>query len=294
MLSKTSIFVRIFALFLFVSMTADLYGQQSPESKRQGSVGGAMTAMPADAKPVFTVATIKPSNPENDARNYRWRGNIFTLTGFTVNELIIFAYDVQMAQIVGAPKWASVSRFDIAGEPDLSGQPNVEQMKGMVRALLAERFQLSIHQDTRVLPVFILSRSAARPILTANTAGLPGQPNFNFRGTGKLDVHNSSMSDFAKMVLQGIVLDRPVLDQTGLQGQFDFKLEWTPDPSQFGGRAAQVPVPQDVDNAPSQDADNVPSNLFRAMREQLGLKLVAAKVPAPVVVVDHVALPSAN
>jgi uncharacterized protein (TIGR03435 family) len=82
------------------------------------------------------------------------------------------------------------------------------------------------------------------------------------------------------------VLDRPVLDQTGLAGRFDFALKWTPDDSQFAGMAAKIPPPT--------DSANVPPGLYTAIQEQIGLKLDATKAPAEVLVIDHVEKPSEN
>jgi uncharacterized protein (TIGR03435 family) len=94
------------------------------------------------------------------------------------------------------------------------------------------------------------------------------------------------MDDFTTMMLQGVVLDRPVLNQTGLAGRYDFTLDWTPDDSQFRGMGATIPPPTDSASAPP--------SLFTAIQEQIGLKLEATKAPAEVFVVDHVEKPSGN
>jgi uncharacterized protein (TIGR03435 family) len=93
------------------------------------------------------------------------------------------------------------------------------------------------------------------------------------------------MSDFAGL-MQEAVLDRPVLDQTGLNGRFDFHLKWTPDDSQFGGMGAKIPPP--TDNA------TAPPGLYTAIQEQIGLKLDATKALAEVLIIDHVEKPSEN
>ena len=96
---------------------------------------------------------------------------------------------------------------------------------------------------------------------------------------------NATMGDFAG-VLQAAVLDRPVVDQTGLQGRFDFPLKWTPDESQFGGMGMKIPPP-------SENAD-APPGLFTAIQEQIGLKLESTKAPVEVLVIDHIEKPSEN
>ena len=93
------------------------------------------------------------------------------------------------------------------------------------------------------------------------------------------------MGDFCGL-LQNAVLDRPVIDQSGLTGRFDFQLKWTPDDSQFAGMGAKIPPPT--------DAADAPPNLYTAMQEQIGLKLDATRAPADVIIVDHVEKPSAN
>jgi uncharacterized protein (TIGR03435 family) len=86
--------------------------------------------------------------------------------------------------------------------------------------------------------------------------------------------------------MQAVVLDRPVIDQTGLAGRYDFTLTWTPDETQFGGRGGQAPPPADPANAPP--------GLFTAIQEQLGLKLESTKAPVDVVVIDRLEKPSEN
>ena len=93
------------------------------------------------------------------------------------------------------------------------------------------------------------------------------------------------MGDFAE-VMQSTMLDRPVVDQTGLSGRFDFQLKFTPDENQYGGLGIRVPPPADDATAPP--------DLFTAMQEQLGLKLIATKAPVDVIVIDKVSKPSEN
>jgi uncharacterized protein (TIGR03435 family) len=246
----------------------------------------ALKPMPADADPSFAVSTIKPSNPDEPSKNYRLRGRTFSLTGFTVADLMVFAYDIHSTQIIGAPKWVTSTTYDIVGQPDIEGVPSIPQIKTMVQKLLAQRFHLVLHNDHKTLPVFILSRGTGAPKLTVEPSWPNNLPEFGARGPGILNVRNATMPEFTKMVLQGIVLDRPVLDQTSLSARYDFTLNWTPEPSEYGGKAAQLPPPS--------DAADAPPNLFTAVQEQLGLKLIAAKAPADVLVVDQISPPDAN
>jgi uncharacterized protein (TIGR03435 family) len=242
--------------------------------------------MPTDANPSFAVSTIKPSNPNDDSKNYRLHGRTFSVNSYTVADLIAFAYDIHNTQLIGASNWVTSNTYDIVGQPDVEGVPSVQQIKTMVQKLLAQRFHLVFHNDHKTMPVFILSRSTGATKLSIESSDPNGSPEFGFRGPGLLTVHNATMPEFTKMVLQGIVLDRPVLDQTSLNAHYDFTLKWTPEPSEFGGKAAQLPPPS--------DAADAPPNLFTAIQEQLGLKLIAAKAPADVLVVDHVSPPDTN
>jgi uncharacterized protein (TIGR03435 family) len=121
--------------------------------------------------------------------------------------------------------------------------------------------------------------------LTKSEGDPNGLPALIFRALGVLPARNASIADLAG-VLQSVVLDRPVVDQTDLPGRFDFTLTWTPDESQFSGMGVKVP-------APTGDAA-APPGLFTAITEQLGLKLESTRAPVDVLVVDHVEKPSDN
>src|SRR6185436_6720601 len=104
------------------------------------------------------------------------------------------------------------------------------------------------------------------------------------KAPGVMFVSNATMGDFAT-VMQGNVLDRPVLDKTGLQGRFDFTLNWTPDEGQFRG----IPIPPAAANDP-----NAPPGLFTAIQEQIGIKMDRMNAPVEVIVIDKVEKPSDN
>ncbi len=240
--------------------------------------------MAADANPEFEVATIKPSDPSQPGRAFTLRGRHVITINMNMNDLITIVYDLHAKQIVGGPAWFGTDKFDIDGVPDVEGQPNQEQAEVMLQKLLADRFKLTFHRDKQELSVYALVVGKDGPKLTksADPNGLPG---LMFRGPGVLPARNATMADLAG-VMQRVVLDRPVVDQTGLKGRFDFELKWTPDESQYGGRGIQVPPP--VDNA------DAPPDLFTAIQEQIGLKLESTKAPVDVLVIDHVEKPSPN
>ncbi len=242
-------------------------------------------SMAADASLVFEVATIKPSNPERQGKGITIRGGKFITINTTLGDLITFSYGMHLKQITGAPAWVETEKFDIEAKPEAEGQPNDKQLKTMLQKLLAERFKLAFHRDKKELSVYALTVGKGGPKLTKSAADPNSLPGLGFRGMGDLISRNASMADFAGL-LQGAVLDRPVLDQTGLAGRFDFGMKWTPDQFQFVGMGAKVPPPS--------AAADAPPDLFRAIQEQLGLKLEPTKAQAEVLIIDHVEKPSAN
>ena len=244
--------------------------------------------MAANADPAFDVATIKP-NPSGDAqiRGLTLNGRNFAVRNGSLGDLIAFAYNVQMQQIVGGPSWMNSDRYDIAAVPDQPGTPSVDQMRTMVRKLLTDRFKLTFHHDNKELAAYVLTAGKTAQKLTPTQ--LNGQvPGMGMSpGNGGLTMHiaNATLSDFTSF-LQMIVLDHPVIDQTGTKGRFDFNVTFTPDDSQFNGHPPKLPEQTNAtESAP---------NLFDAIQQQLGLKLTAQKTAVDVVAIDHVEKPSPN
>jgi uncharacterized protein (TIGR03435 family) len=255
----------------------------------QGAPAGAVPIhnMAADADPVFEVATIKPSEPNDPTDGFHTRGRHVFIENQTVNKLIAFAYGMYGKQIAGGPAWLGTDRFDIDGVPDAEGTPSLKQEQGMVKRLLAERFKLTFHQEKRELSVYAITVGKSGPKLAKSVGDLIGMPSQDADQHGtELDMRfkNMSMADFA-LCMQFFV-DRPIVDQTGLEGRWDFMLKWTPDESQFTAIGARI--------APPSNDPNAAPGLFTAIQEQIGLKLVAVKALADVIVIDHVERPSAN
>jgi len=216
-----------------------------------------------------------------------FRGRNLITVNSSLADLMMFAYSVQMKQIVGAPSWIEHDRYDINATPDQEGAPTADQVRIMIRKLLADRFQLKFHHDKRQLSAFVLTVGKDGPRLT------PAQPNGNLHGVGiqaaktgaMLFANNSPVSAFTNF-LQSLVLDRPVVDQTGLTGKYDMTVTFTMDDSFFNGHPPAFPKPaDDVEPAPS---------LFDAIQQQLGLKLTPEKTQVDVLAIDHVEKPSDN
>lgn len=180
-------------------------------------------------------------------------------------------------QIVGAPDWIATERWDIEGIADPPGKPPLKQFQSLVRKILAERFGLKAHTETREMPVYALTVAKGGSKLTKSAGDPNGRMAENDNENGgqmNMRMTNSTMSDFG-LLIKGYV-DRPVVDQTGLTGRYDFKLAWAFDESK---------APTDGSAAPS---------LFTAVQEQIGLKLEPVKARADVLVVDNVERPGAN
>jgi uncharacterized protein (TIGR03435 family) len=241
--------------------------------------------MAADAPATFEVATIKPSNPEQPGKLFTVRGRQVLTINTTLNDLVVFAYELHARQIAGGPDWAETQKYDVTGQPEAQGAPNLTQLRGMIRQLLTDRFKLAFHREQRELPVYAIIVAPGGPKLTKNDTNPNGLPGLLFRGLGVLPGTNATIADLAG-VMQSAVLDRPVVDKTGLPGRYDFSLRWTPDESQFAGLGDRVPPP-------ANDA-NAPPGLFTAFQEQLGLKLDPTRAPVEVLVIDRVARPSEN
>ncbi|HEX3373940.1 MAG TPA: TIGR03435 family protein, partial [Edaphobacter sp.] len=173
--------------------------------------------------------------------------------------------------------------YDIAALTPGDVRPTREEQMGMLRKLLTDRFQLSFHREPREFSVYVLETAKGGPKLkdSAKPEDVPALINVMYPQSIKLPARNVTMGDFASM-LQRAVLDRPVVDRTGLTGRYDFDLEWATDESQFNG---EVP-------AASADANAAP--LFTAIQQQLGLRLVATKGPVDALIVDKAERPSAN
>jgi uncharacterized protein (TIGR03435 family) len=192
--------------------------------------------MPANTKPEFAVATIKPTRPDAPRGGYGIRGEEVTTTAVTVSWMIKLGFNVHAHQISGGPAWLDSERYDTVGKPDIPGQPNRDQMKLMIRKLLADRFQLGFHTEKKELPVYAMVVAKGGPKI-AVSAGDPNDfPGIGFgREPGVLFLmgRNTGFNGVANG-LQSNILDKPVVDQTGLTGRYDFTFEMDARPHPVG------------------------------------------------------------
>jgi uncharacterized protein (TIGR03435 family) len=233
------------------------------------------TMMARDADPDWEVVTVRPSDPNAKNDTFDVRGRHAVIENEPVEIMLQMAYGVQKDQIAGAPEWVRTEHFNVDGVPDVEGGPDVQQFQGLVRKLLAERFGLKLHHEQREMPVFALTVAKGGTKMVRSTGDPNGLPQENSGGGSIRNIRftNTSMPDLALLLL--VEVDRPVVDQTGLQGRYDFQLKWSKDESSTGD-------------------PNAPPGLFTAIQEQVGLKLQPVKAPADVLVIDKVERPSAN
>ena len=244
-------------------------------------------------RPSFEVASVKPGNPDNPQVCVCVEPPVrFFSINATLKMLIVDAYNVRNHQISGGPNWLDSAKFNIEARmpratpipAELDGPPQILRL--MEQSLLAERFKLAVHRETREEQVYELVIDKGGPKLKESTdtlrSGVPQGIGFN--GRGHLTGAAAHMSLFANGLSQ--VLGRTVIDKTGLTGRYDFTLEWAPDTGLPGARP-------DGPDAPPPPDPNSPS-IFTAIREDLGLRLQSASGPVEIIVIDHVEKPDAN
>ncbi len=221
----------------------------------------------SEAKMEFEAAAIKPSDPSHVGMQIFSPGpGRLTLMTATLKDMVAFAYHLRRHQVAGGPGWFDGDKYDIIAKAD--GRVTNEQLKRMLQSLLAARFQLTFHRETRELLLYDLVVGKGGPKLhEVDKAGLGlglGETRLTGRGA-TMPTLASSLSD---------KVGRVVRDKTGLTGFYEFTLTWSPEGT-----------PADDKNLP---------DLFTAVQEQLGLKLEPAKGPVEVLTIDHAAKPSEN
>jgi len=232
----------------------------------------------------FEVAAIKPNTDLTQHQSGIGLGNAgtITVTNVSLRFLIAFAYEVRDYQVTGGPKWIDSDRWDIvakpsaeeaAAEPVKPDKSSTDHMRIRLRALLADRFQVVVHPETKEMPIYALKVGKDGPKL--ETAKAESGAHMYRNGEG-IEAGKATMKMFADLLSN--MLGRPVVEKTGLTGEYDFKFKLEP------------PAAADA-NAPTDLAGAV---LIDAVREQLGMKLEATKGPVQVFTVEHAEKASAN
>lgn len=270
--------------------------------------------------PKYEVATIKPSPASSEGRvALMFTPDGTQIEGVPLEMIVREAFRVEEDRIIGLPSWAKTARYDIQAkvapeDAQKLGKLKVDQRASMMLPLLEERFGLKYHHETRELPSYALVVAKGGPKLKVSTvpednqppgpgddakAGgpgggpRPGGPGPNPRGghfvrmmgPGHLEATGADLQPLTRILSRA--LGRTVVDKTGLTGNYDYALNWTPDIA----TAPPMKGPLPADAAPP---DPVGPSLFTAVEEQLGLKLESEKGKVDVIVIDRIEQPSAN
>ncbi len=222
----------------------------------------------------FDVASLKPTPPDQYEGSSGIASGHGRITGsrVTLKRCIVGAYAIGPGQIAGGPPWLDTDFFEIVAKADRPAGD--DDLMLMLRTLLADRFKLAMHRETRMQEALVLEVAKGGPKLEK----VDGGESVTNSNHGRIDVKATSMNRFANLLARAT--GSPVVDQTGLEGVFNFKLSWSPD-SDRPVKPGEIP------------ADTGPS-LYTAIQQQLGLRLQARKVPVEVLVIDHAEKPSAN
>jgi uncharacterized protein (TIGR03435 family) len=286
--------------------------QDQAQSGRQSGTQSDSQSQPGSTERLtFDAASIKPAKPGTMGSFVRNQpGGRFSVMNMSVKMLMTTAFNVQPFQIVGGPSWLESDRYDIEAKPesgapeDEPGKPPTDMRKQMdeqrlrLQSLLEDRCKLTIHRETKELPVYALVVAKDGPKLKqAQVEMTPAGPKMQMRmGFGQLTGQATPLSILAQTLSRQ--LGRVVLDRTGLKGNYDFDLKWTPDAGQMGAMGGPPMGPGGPGGPGGRDMPPPPDpngpTVFTAVQEQLGLKLESQKGPVEVIVIDHVEKPSEN
>lgn len=240
--------------------------------------------------PQFDVISVKPHKAGDSMMRVHWGKSDYSAENVTLKDTIASVNGVKEWLVFGLPSWAESSRWDIAAKvssPDLAVMEKLTaaQRREMIGGILKERFAVVVHMEQKVQPVYVmtampqgskLKQSPPLP-LPAEDAKPKNNGGMLRVGRGTLTATRIKLSNLADNL--SYQLERAVIDRTGLDGEYDLDLKWTP---------------EERSNAGDNGLGDAPPAIFEALKEQLGLKLTAAKESVPTVLVDHVEQPRDN
>jgi uncharacterized protein (TIGR03435 family) len=257
-------------------------------------------------KPRFEVISIKPGDKKGHLSDASFQpGGRFRAINVSLHGLIAQYYKMPYAQVIGGPKFIDEDPWDIEAAPEEGKYPlkngllDPDLAKLMVQSMLEDRFKLKVHQETRILPGYelVLAKGGpalappkdytASPLLVGGSLSRTKDPTKHAPAivtTAGLWVPNITLQRFAESLSFFFMGEKRinVVDKTGLEGPFDIQLTWTP---RKGGASIA---------SHNQASGDTETTIFDAIQEQLGLKLVPAKVTVPVLVVDDAQMPATN
>jgi bla regulator protein blaR1 len=312
-LRSAPVSLALAALTLAAQAPKQAAPQPSPIAAWQSAAGGKMSFEVASVRRAEPGPFLRPSFELGVEDTPIPPGGRF-FASFALIDYIQFAYKImpapeqQAAMLAALPQWAKTEYFVIQAEAP--GNPTKDQMRLMMQALLADRFRLRVHFATRVEPVFglvLVRKGRLGPRIRPHAEGLPcGAPwtppadrtaptvapggftpvcgSFDgLEGPNHIFVagaRNATLEQFADYLAWEQDFGKPVVDQTGLSGRFDFTLAWTPERQRPGDDGAAL-----YSGGPT---------LIEALKEQFGMKLVPARAPVQILVIDHVEPPTPN
>jgi uncharacterized protein (TIGR03435 family) len=247
--------------------------------------------------PGFEVAAIKLDKSFSGSSDSDTRNGRFTATNVSLKSIMQYdAYGIPGSRILDGPKWLDSTKFDIQAKMDDSAADRLRTLprdqrrfetQAMFQQLLADRFKLAVHWETRELPVYALIVAGKGPKLQPakdSSEGTSISSNDSRSGL-QLTARGVTLPQLAESLTQAVSreLGHDVIDKTAIKGRYDLTLKWTPDTG----------APPMATAAVASSADSGPS-IFTAVQEQLGLKLEPAKAPVQVLVIDHAEMPSEN
>jgi uncharacterized protein (TIGR03435 family) len=234
---------------------------------------------------VYDVVSVKPNKTGSTHSGIDTEDATFSATNVTIRGLLVQAYRIRGGLISGLPGWAESARFDVKAkvvDPDAAVLKRLSptQRRAMIETMLVDRFQVKVHTESKILPVYdlMVTKSGLKfkesaPLAADDSSGT--------------DIHNNDltatavpMSSFARSLSEQ--LNYTVIDKTGLVGRYDLHLRWSPEGVAMSG----------VDAGQSSTSDAAGPSMFLALQEQLGLRLVPAKGPVETLVVDRVEMPA--
>lgn len=247
---------------------------------------GAAVAQPPAASLRFEVASIKPADPNSrGVSSSTDAGEGLDVRNISVRNLITLAYSLRDFQLKGGPGWIDSESYDVLAKASggeaagpVDQKTRFDRVRERLRSLLADRFGLVVHHESREEPAYMLTVAKSGPKLALVSA--PAGPPHKQEGRG----HSQGFGVPMEMLVVTLsnATNQPVIDKTGLVGRYDYTLNWDP---------ASTSLIANPDAPPS---DGSRPSLFTAVQEQLGLRLESGKAPADVVVIDRVDHPSGN
>jgi uncharacterized protein (TIGR03435 family) len=249
---------------------------------------GQASAAPATSRSSFDIVSIRPDRSDGNHTRVSFDSDSLLATGVTLKRLIEVGYNVNDSQLSGGPDWAHSARYEVHAKimdetaveafKSLPAEQKLEQRQLMVQSLLADRFKLKLSRASKELPVYALKLAQKGPVISPSSSASSGISNH----AGDVRFTGFSMSAFTDWLSD--LVGRKVIDQTGLQGKYDFALRW--------GQERQTLSPDSIQGPDSLSSDSSGPSIFTALQEQMGVKLESARGPVQILVIESAEKPT--